>query len=311
MQSAILAEKELSMAIPSYEQLMLPLLEIAGDKKEHSLASAVDRLAEQFHLTAEEKNALVPSRTQRIIYNRVGWARTYLQKSQLLEAPKRGHFKITKQGLKVLRSDPPEINYDYLMQFPAFQEFRRHSGKPGQTTKKGTAESSPEETLALAHADLKKALTDELLQTVKESTPFFFETLVIDLLISMGYGGSRGDAGKHMGGTGDEGIDGMIKEDSLGLDVIYVQAKRWQAVVGRPRVQEFSGALQGKGAKKGVLITTSTFSTAARKYVEHIDSKIILIDGETLVELMVEHDVGVSTVVSYDVKKVNTDYFEE
>ncbi|MBN1816008.1 MAG: restriction endonuclease [Sedimentisphaerales bacterium] len=300
------------MPIPDYQQFMLPLLEIAGDGKEHRLLDTIEILSDRFHLTEEEKNSLLPSGTQKVIYNRVSWARTYLQKSKLLEFPRRGYFKITDRGHKILQNKPEKIDYNFLEQFSEFREFKSAKNKSNETIKEeGISEKNPEESLELAYEDLNQELAQELLETVKNSSPLFFEKLVIDLLIRMGYGGSRKDAGKAIGKSGDEGIDGTINEDRLGLDVIYVQAKRWENVVSRPEIQKFAGALQGQRAKKGIFITTSKFSTEAQDYVRNIDSKIILIDGEILTKLMIEHNVGVSTVSSYEVKKLDLDYFEQ
>lgn len=300
------------MAIPDYQQLMLPLLELAADGKEHRLTEAVDRLADHFNLSGEERAALLPSGTQTVIYNRVGWARTYLQKSGLLTIPKRGFFQITPRGLEVLERKPDKIDGDFLLQFAEFQEFKQaHHSRSRPTRDREPSEKNPEEALELAYEELTQELAQELLATVKNASPAFFEKLVIDLLIRMGYGGSRKDAGEAIGRSRDEGIDGIIKEDRLGLDVVYVQAKRWDNVIGRPEIQKFAGALQGQRAKKGIFITTSRFSTDARDFVKHIDTKIVLLDGDDLTRLMIEHGVGVSTVTSYEVKRIDLDYFEE
>jgi restriction system protein len=247
----------------------------------------------------------------------VGWAKTYLEKAGLLEKPKRAHFRITRRGLEVHAEKPEALNVRYLLdRFPEFAEFKQGKGRskdPASSNRKdGESEATPEEQLESAFQSLKTELASEIIDTVKKATPVFFERLVVDLLVRMGYGGSRKEAGMALGKSGDEGIDGMIKEDRLGLDVIYVQAKRWDnATVGRPEIQRFAGALQGKRAKKGIFITTSSFSAEAKEYVNVIDTKIILIDGEQLADLMIDHNVGVTPIASYEVKRLDSDYFYE
>jgi restriction system protein len=250
-----------------------------------------------------------------VIVNRVGWAATYLKKCNLLKSKKRGHFEITERGIGVLNRNPTKIDSHLLEQFPEYHEFK----KKKKTTKKRKEKSlyevdkshTPEEILGQVYEELNQSLAEELLGKIKDSSPSFFEILVIDLLVKMGYGGSRKDAGQAVGRSGDEGIDGIIKEDKLGLDAIYIQAKKWENSVSRPEVQKFAGALQGKRAKKGIFITTSTFTKEAQEYASSIDSKLILIDGERLAELMIEHNVGVSITTSYEVKKIDIDYFDE
>jgi restriction system protein len=300
------------MAIPDYQEIMLPLLEIAGDGGLHSVAEAIERLSEKYRLTDDDRRELLPSGTQHRFDNRVYWARTYLKQAGLLNFPERGQFQITGVGKGVLADKPPRIDVKFLERFPVFLEFRKRRGK---STKNDTAPSeipqSPEESLEENYQILNDKLVADLLVQVKAASPRFFENLVIDLLVGMGYGGSRRDAGRAVGRSGDGGIDGIIKEDKLGLDVIYVQAKRWEATVGRPVVQAFAGYLEGVRAKRGILITTSGFSSDARHYVENIEKKIVLIDGEDLANLMIEHDIAVSTVAEYQVKKIDNDYFTE
>ena len=302
------------MAIPDYETLMLPLLKFAGDGNEHTTREAIEFTSKTFGLTEEELKQLLPSGTTRVIVNKTHWGVTYLRKCKLLESTKRGSFKIAERGIDVLRQNPPKIDTHFLERFPEYHEFkkkkpkgRKRSAKSGESDQTRT----PEEILGEMHEELNQNLAGELITTIKDSSPSFFETLVIDLLVRMGYGGSRKDAGQAVGGSGDEGIDGIIKEDKLGLDTIYIQAKRWEGNVSRPEVQKFAGALQGKRAKKGIFITTSAFTGEAEKFASSIDSKIILIDGDRLAELMIEHNVGVSTITSYEVKKVDSDYFDE
>jgi restriction system protein len=301
------------MAIPDYQSIMLPLLRFATDGKEHSLREAIEGLSDQFGLTDAEKNELLPSGQQPRFDNRVAWARSYLSKAALLESTRRGHFRITQRGREVLSKNPSEINVNFLEQFPEFVEFRAKHREREETTESTETETlqTPGELLETAYQKLREDLSAELLKTITECSPSFFERLVIDVLVKMGYGGSRKEAGKAIGRSGDEGIDGIINEDRLGLDVIYIQAKRWQATIGRPEIQKFAGALQGHRAKKGIFITTSDFSREAEDYVMKIDSKIVLIDGEQLSQLMIDHNVGVTPVTSYETKKIDSDYFIE
>lgn len=304
------------MAIPDYQTLMLPVLKLAADGAEHKFRDAVDKLADEFSLTDEERNELLPSGSQAVFTNRVGWARSYLKQAGLLASPKRGYFTITEQGQSLLSEKPEKVNVSVLERYPAFLEFRarrRDRSNDSETpTIEGTVSTdTPEDSLASAYRTLRRNLEQELLEAVTESSPTFFERMVVDLLVKMGYGGNRQDAGRALGKSGDGGIDGIINEDRLGLDVIYIQAKKWDATVGRPEIQKFAGALQGQRARKGVFITTSNFSKEAIEYASMIDSKIILIDGNRLATLMVEHNLGVSIVGQYEVKKLDTDYFYE
>lgn len=293
---------------------MLPLLEKASDGNERSMSDFRDALAEVFGLSSEEREELLPSGTQPVFTNRVAWACIYLQRAGLLERPRRGRYRITERGGSVLKEKPGKIDIKYLQQFPEFIKFREiKKQEKGPVGGIGEEEkfTSPEETLESAYQELKHNLATDIVQTLKDCSSQFFERLVIDVLLKMGYGGSRKEAGEAIGRAGDEGIDGIIKEDKLGLDIIYIQAKRWDSTVGRPEIQKFAGALQGQRARKGIFITTSDFSKDAIQYVNNIDSKIILIDGRRLAELMIEHNVGVSTVASYQIKKIDSDYFIE
>ena len=302
------------MAIPDYQSIMLPLLTLAADEEVHPSRSTIEALGRKFDLTEEERKELLPSGKQPIFDNRVGWARTYMTKAGLLESPKRGLFKITDRGKQVLAQNPKTINIQFLEQFPEFVEFRqRRQEKVEQNKENGTPliQETPEETLESAYQVLRQGLAAEILETVKRCSPEFFEQLVVDLLVHMGYGGSRKEAGEAVGKTGDGGIDGIIKEDRLGLDIIYIQAKRWDNVVGRPEIQKFAGALQGQRARKGIFLTTSYFSKEALTYVSNIESKIILIDGARLSDLMVDHGVGVTTEAVFELKRIDSDYFSE
>ena len=302
------------MAVPDYQSLMLPLLKITGDQQEHGLGEVIDILALQFELTDADKQEMLPSGRQSKFDNRVGWARTYLKKAGLIESTGRARFCVTDRGLEVLSTNPTGINNRFLRQFPEFLEFQstsRLSNKRGDEEEAEEPNQTPEEILESSYQGLRRDLAQELLDRVKSSPPRFFENLVVDLLVAMGYGGSRADAGQAVGRSSDGGIDGIIKEDKLGLDVVYIQAKRWEGTVGRPVVQAFAGSLEGQRARKGVLITTSQFSQDARDYVTRIEKKIVLIDGELLAQLMIDHCIGVAEVASYVVKKADLDYFDE
>jgi len=292
---------------------MLPLLKFAGDHQEHSMWQAIDVLTSQFNLTQEEQRKLLPSGQQSIFYNRVGWARSYMKQAGLLEATRRGYFRITERGTQVLQGNPKKIDADFLEQFNEFQEFKKRtrvrSTSQQEILNKG---ETPVEILETTYQSLRNELSSELLNQVKMSPPSLFEKMVVELLVKMGYGGSRKDAGEAIGKRGDEGIDGIIKEDRLGLDVIYIQAKRWdQTTIGRPEIQRFVGALQGQHARKGIFITTSSFSKDALDYARSIDSKVILIDGEQLAQSMIDYNVGVSSDRLYEIKKLDSDYFVE
>ena len=297
------------MAIPDYQTIMLPLLEVAGDNEVHRVRDAVDDLAERFKLTEEEKQQLMPDgRRPRFKYN-VAWSRTYLKKAGLLEDPRRGEFRITQRGRTVLAGKPAGIDTRLLQKFKEFKDF---IGKEQSSIQGGTdPELTPEEAIQAAHTTLQKSLATDLLDQVKQASPAFFEQLVVDVLVHMGYGGSRQEAGEAIGQAGDEGIDGIIKEDRLGLDIIYIQAKRWANTVGRPEVQRFAGALAGKRARKGVFITTSSFSGEAVAYAASIETKVILIAGAQLAELMIDYGVGVTTEATYELKRIDADYFAD
>jgi restriction system protein len=302
------------MPIPSYQTVMLPLLTLIGDGAEHQFRQAVDTLAEQFDLTDAERSELLPSGTAHVFSSRVGWARAYLKQAGLLDAPKRGVFRITSEGKALLAKKPQSIDNNVLNQYEAFRAFRMRSKETNEGSGTGTNETAieqtPEDAMAIAYQRVRKSLEAELLEQIKATSPGFFEKLVVDVLVAMGYGGSRQDAGRAIGRTGDGGIDGMIKEDRLGLDVIYIQAKRWENTVGRPEIQKFAGALQGQRANKGIFITTSSYSREAIEYAAVISTKIILIDGDMLVSLMVDHNVAVAKTGVYELKKIDTDYFE-
>jgi len=301
------------MAVPDFQSFFKPLLEIAADVKEHSMKEARELIAKNMNLSEADLKELLPSGTQTKYDNRIAWAKSYFVQAKVLEAPRRAYFRITDRGLELLKKGYNRIDIKILNQYPEFVEF--HTMKAASSTDNGQQDTlhleTPEETLQKAYQNIRSDLAAEILEKIKSNSPLFFERLVVDIMISLGYGGSRADAGKSIGQSGDEGIDGIIKEDRLGLDVIYLQAKRWDGTVGRPEVQKFVGALHGKRAKKGVFITTGRFSDEALRYVESIDPKVILIDGRTLTELIIDHGLGTSTTAKYEIKRIDTDYFTE
>jgi restriction system protein len=301
--------------VPDYQSLMLPLLESLADGNEHEVRNLRDEIAEKLAISDADREELLPSRKQAVYDNRLGWAKTYLDKAGLLETARRGVYRLTARGIEVLRAKPARVDVAFLSKFSEFEEFRRRpeqdeaavsgESKPVPTT------STPQEAFDGAYQQLRRSLEAEVLAAVKAASFRFFERLVVDLLVRMGYGGTLKDAGKAIGKSGDDGLDGVIKEDHLGLDAIYVQAKRWEAKVGRPDVQAFAGSMEGVRGRKGVFITTSAFSGEAKEYVTRIERKIVLIDGAHLASLMIDFGVGVSTVNAYEVKRVDTDYFSE
>ncbi len=301
------------MAVPDFQSFFKPLLDLASDGQEHSVKEAREWVANDMQLSEEDLKERLPSGTQRTFDNRVAWAKSYFVQAKILESTTRAHFKITDRGRNLHDEGHDRIDIRILNQYQEFVEF--HTAKTDkQETQSAELEeqtSTPEEVLQKAYISIRKELAAELLAKVKSNTPGFFEDLVVDLMVTMGYEGSRLDAGESLGRSGDEGIDGIIKEDRLGLDVIYLQAKRWEGSVGRPELQKFVGALHGKRAKKGVFITTSHFSNGAVEYVKTIDPKVILIDGEKLSQYMIDFNLGTTTSTIYEIKKIDTDYFSE
>lgn len=295
------------MSIPDFQSLMLPLLQLVSDGKEHAVRDATLALGKQFKLTDEEWSEMLPSGRAPLFYNRLAWAKTHLKKAGLVTQPRRGVVEISKKGRQVLEKRPKHIDLRMLQGLPA-------NPAPTANSKWGTepTSASPEEVLERAHDEISKELADELIETVKQCSPDFFERLVVKLLLTMGYGGSQIEAGKAVGKSGDGGIDGVINEDRLGLDAIYIQAKRWEGSVGEGPVRDFKGALDAKGASKGVLITTSTFTPEAQAAAKNSRSyRIVLIDGPRLAQLMIEHDLGVSVAATYQLKRMDSDFFDE
>jgi restriction system protein len=296
------------MAVPDFQSFFKPLLELASDAKEHSVQEARDFISKTMKLSEEDMRELLASGIQTKFDNRVAWAKSYFIQAKIFESPRRGYFRITERGIDLYKKGHNRIDIKILNQYPEFIEFhkaryQKEEPEPEQMP------VTPEEALQKAFESIRNDLIGQIIDRIKSNSYQFFERLVVDLMVAMGYGGSRIDAGKSIGGIGDEGIDGIIKEDKLGLDVVYIQAKRWDSTVGRPEVQKFVGALHGKRAKKGVFITTGKFSDDARKYVETIDPKVILIDGRSLVELMIDHNLGTTTTTTYNIKRIDSDYF--
>lgn len=301
------------MAVPGFQTWFMPLLRRLRDNADHAISDLYGQLADDAKLSPEDRDTLLASGKQAVYANRIGWARTYLKKAGLITSPARGVLRITQRGQDVLAKPPANLNVKSLRQFPEFVEFHTFKGteKQSDAPSNDQGEETPIETLERVHDELETSLAGELLDRIKAASPAFFERLVVGLLLAMGYGGSREDAGRTIGKSGDGGLDGVISEDKLGLDVIYIQAKRWDNSVGRPVVQGFAGSLEGVRARRGVLITTSSFTADAKDYIRQIEKKIVLIDGPTLAALLIQHDVAVTLESSYAVKKVDQDYFDE
>jgi restriction system protein len=302
------------VAVPDFQSVMLPFLDTLQDSKERTMRELTDLLSLRFNLSEEDRQAHLPSGPQPLFYNRVAWAKTHLKNAGLIENSVRGKVSLSEAGRKVLLQKPTAINCKFLKQFPSYRKFiGKSDSDTGVEEIEDAIESSitPEETLAAAYLAIRNALAVEILDRVKSCHPSFFERLVVELLVKMGYGGSLTDAGQAIGRSGDGGIDGTIKEDKLGLDVVCIQAKRWEKTVGRPEVQAFAGSMEGFRARKGVLFSTAEFSKDAKEYVNRIERKIVLIGGRELADLMIDHDVGVSTARPYIVKKLDLDYFDE
>lgn len=299
------------MTIPDYQTVMAPLVRFMVDGQGRTLAESVAALAVTFGLSREELSQTIPSGTKTVLEDRVGWARTYLKKAGLLAPTRRGYLRITPRGMEALEVAPERIDVKFLDRYPEFVAFRslRRARSEDPVPSEIVPGQTPLEALEAAYAGLRDEVESEILRQVKLAPPEFFERLVVELLVRMGYGGSRQDAGRAVGGTGDGGIDGIIKEDRLGLDAIYIQAKRWDSPVSRPEIQKFAGALQGNRARKGVFLTTSSFTKDARDFVDRVESRIVLIDGDLLASLMFEHNLGVSAVSTYEVKRVDSDLF--
>ena len=301
------------MAVPDFQSLMRPLLLVVDDGEDHAITAIRSQLAKRFALSQADVEELIPSGRVTTLQNRVGWAATYLYRTKLIDRPQRAVYRITNRGRQVLEQNTERVDLGVLSQFEEFNEFRQT-----ETTSNGADETSsaghgsdqtPEERMASAYGEMHSALVSELLDQVLDQSSEFFEQLVLDVLHGMGYGGNRDDAAERLGQSGDQGVDGVIREDPLGLDLIYVQAKRWTNVVGRPEIQKFFGALHGQRATKGVFITTSNFSKDAVEYAQQVTPRVILLDGKGLARLMIEHSVGVTGFRAYELKRLDLDYF--
>jgi restriction system protein len=308
------------MAIPDYQTVMLPVLRLAA-KGEQRVADVADRVADEFGLTAGERETLLPSGRQRVLNNRIHWAKFYMSKAGLISSPARGRFVATEEGRKLLATNPDQINVAQLMQRPLFREFYKTEREPTSDSAEVGLEGkvsrptavTPEEQIETAYQAVQSVLRADLLDRIAQNSPSFFEQLIVDLLVAMGYGGSHKNAAEQLGRAGDGGVDGVINEDRLGLDRVYVQAKRYAKAnaVGRPEVQAFVGSLVGLGATKGVFVTTSTFSPHARDFVRHLSQRVILLDGQNLADLMIEHGVGVRNNRAIEFKRLDEDFFSE
>ncbi len=302
------------MSIPDYQSLMLPVLEIAANG-ETSVPEAETEVAARFGLSEAERQQMLASGKQRLLHNRIHWAKFYLTRAGLLESPRRGRFAISLAGRELLAEHPAKIDTQFLLTIPAFREFYQHNQQDenGTNDQPAAVKATPEEIVEAAHNDAQYVLRAELLDRILQNSPSFFERVIVDLLVAMGYGGSHKNASEQLGRSGDGGVDGVINEDVLGLDRVYVQAKRYSpgASVGRPDIQAFTGSLVGMGATKGVFVTTSTFSAPATEFVTRIPQRIILIDGKRLTELMIEHSVGVRTSRVLEFKRLDEDFFSE
>lgn len=302
------------MGVPDFQTLMRPLLALTEDGQEHSIGELRETLALQFALSPEDLATRIPSGRVTVLQNRVGWAATYLYRTGLFSRPRRAHYAITDRGRQILAENPDRVDLGVLSQFEEFEEFRSRSTKPsGGEPSAATEQTSlqtdtAEDRMHQADRELRSALAAEVLDRVKDQTWEFFEDLVLDVLRAMGYGGPRGEA-EHLGASGDGGVDGVIREDALGLDLIYVQAKFWTNTVGRPEIQRFYGALHGQGASRGIFLTTSTFSREAEEFADSATPRVVLVDGQRLADLMIEHRVGVTVAETYEVKRVDLDYF--
>jgi restriction system protein len=301
------------VAIPDFQTCMLPFLRFLGDGQERTLKEVQGAIAAELRLSEPDLNELLPSGGQTVFRSRVGWARTYLKRAELIHSPERGRFQITKRGLELLEDAPERITRKYLHKYREFYEWSKQPREePEELEAIAPSDGrTPRETLEAAYQQLRAELAAEIAHALQSADPAKFERIVVELLVRMGYGGNLVDAGRAIGRSGDEGIDGVIKEDHLGLDNIYVQAKKWESTVGRPEIQKFAGALQGQRARKGVFIATSEFSREAREFVQRIDAKIVLIDGKSLCELMIDFNVGVNPTERFELKRIDLDFFSE
>lgn len=306
------------MPVPGFQELTLPVLQEFAGGQERTTREVRDRVAIALQLTPQDLAETLPSGRQTRYANRTAWAHVYLKMAGLLESPRRGVYRLSERGRDVLKAPPGRIDIPFMMQFPEMVEFRNRRGDDQETAEVGggehpstAVEFTPDEQIRAGYQRLRDSLAAQLLTRVLQASPSFFESLVVELLVAMGYGGSHEDAARVVGRSGDGGIDGIIKEDRLGLESIYVQAKRWEGTVGRPTIQQFAGALQGHRARKGVLITTSGFSRDAVEYARNLQITIVLIDGAQLAQFMIDYGVGVSDVETVRLKRLDEDFFAE
>ncbi len=307
------------MSVPDYQALMLPVL-AAASRGEVRIGEVVDRLAEQLSLTAEERTALLLSGKQTIFGNRVHWAKAYLGKAGLIEATRRGHFRTTARGNQVIASHPAKIDNVFLAQFDEFKQFKEKSGQNSGDDENNRAAipalvnrpETPNEIIRVAHRQIEISLAQELLERIQAAPPDFFERLIVGLLLSMGFGGTAADAGRALGRSGDDGVDGVVDQDALGLDRVFVQAKRYSTGnnIGSAAIRDFFGSLDRHKATKGLFVTTSSFSPSARETAEFLSKRIVLIDGEQLTKLMIRHNVGCRIEDTLHIKKIDEDFFD-
>lgn len=301
--------------VPDYQSLMLPVLRAAAEGEQH-IGALVQRLADDLGLSEAARAALLASGRQTIFANRVHWAKTYLAKAGLVEATRRGHFRLTSRGAETLAAKPQRIDNHFLSRFEEFRQFTDHSRPPAGAEDIPaigvSADQTPDELMRAAHRRIEAALAQELLDRVCAAPPEFFERLIVTLLRSMGYGGSAAEAGRAIGRSGDDGVDGVIDQDALGLDRVYIQAKRYAAgnTVGPAAIRDFFGSLDRHKAAKGLFVTTSAFTVSARETAEHLSKRIVLIDGELLTRLMIRHNVGCRIEEVLHLKKLDEDFFE-
>lgn len=310
---ALAAVHDTASAIPDFQSLMLPVLQDAS-RGEVRIGATVERLADQFNLSPEQRAELLPSKRQTTFANRVHWAKSYLGKAGLIELTKRGHFRITDAGREVLANPPPRIDINYLKQFPAFLAFREASTDTASSSVSRVPDSdlTPDEQMRQARDRIEADLSQDILSKIVAAPPEFFEKVVVKLLTSMGYGGSVGDAGRALGRSGDGGVDGVIDEDALGLDRIYVQAKRYKDgnQVGPGAIRDFFGALDQFKATKGLFVTTSAFSSSATSTAAGLSKRIVLIDGQMLGKLMIRYEVGCRVEEQLFIKRLDEEFFE-
>lgn len=297
--------------IPDFQTIMLPLLKAFQNGKEKTSKELREEMVSHFNISEDEQKEKIPSGKQPLYTNRVAWAIAYLKMADLISSPARAVYTITEEGKKVLENPPEKITINFLKQFDSFSKNRNPEKDTELDDNNQIVEKTPDELIEIGYKQVKNELSLQILNQIKDCSPYFFEKIVLDLLIKMGYGGSEMANGEVTPKGSDEGIDGIIKEDKLGLDKIYIQAKKWENCVGRPEIQKFVGALQGKRAKKGIFITMSTFTKEALEYAENLDVAVILIDGKKLANYMIENELGVSLKQNYKIFNVDTDYFIE